>query len=364
VRVADRRPERLSRLCELLPAHRLDALLVSSLPNIRYLTGFSGTSALLVVGVRETLLVTDFRYATQVREEVGELARVQVEGQSLWTGLWRTLPEIANVEVIGFESGQLLHRDFARLLEAGARWQWRPTLDVVEGLRETKDAGEIEAIAQAVGVAEAALDRAMGQVQAGATEMQVAGWLEAALRAEGSEGFPFPTIVASGPRAALPHARTSARCLEAGEVLLIDFGAVVSGYCADVTRTFAISRADEHMREIHGIVYEANARASAGVRAGMTGQDADALARRYIEDCGYGEQFGHSLGHGLGLEVHEAPRLARMATGVVPAGAVVTIEPGIYEPGWGGVRIEDDVVLEDGGPRVLTSFSRELRVLG
>lgn len=358
--MSDARLRRVAQLRELVAEQHLDALLITSLSNIRYLTGFSGTSALLLVGASEAVLVTDFRYGTQVREEVSDLVRVRVEGQSLWAGLWRILPEIANVEVVGFESLHLLHRDFARLLEVGTRWQWRPTQDLVESLRERKDDGEIARIACAAGLAEAALARVIERVRPGISEIQVAGWLELALREEGSEGFPFPTIVASGPRSALPHARTSVREISLGDLLLIDFGAVVGGYCADVTRTFVVGVADARVREIHDIVREANERARLGLRAGMTGRDGDALARSYIEERGYGAQFGHSLGHGLGLEVHEAPRLARTAESIVPEGAVVTIEPGIYEPGWGGVRIEDDVVVRYDDSRALTSFSRDL----
>jgi Xaa-Pro aminopeptidase len=361
--VADAFSGRLSRLREQCGASQVDALLVTSLPNIRYLTNFSGSSALLLIGSGAATLVTDFRYATQVRGEVGARVDVRVAEKSLWSGLWRALPEIANVEVIGFESAHLLHRDFARLLDAGARWQWRPTVDLVESLRERKDEDEIALIARAASVAEEALAHVVGQVGGGMTELAVAGRLEAALRDAGSEGFPFPTIVASGPRSALPHARSSDRRLTTGDLLLIDFGAVAGGYCADITRTFVVGRADERVREVYGVVAEANARARQGIRAGMTGRDADALARSYIADCGFGEQFGHSLGHGLGLEVHEAPRLARSSEDVLPAGAVVTVEPGIYQPGWGGVRIEDDVVVGQDGVRVLTSFSRELREL-
>jgi Xaa-Pro aminopeptidase len=196
------------------------------------------------------------------------------------------------------------------------------------------------------------------------TELEVAGILEKALRDEGSEGFPFPSIVASGPRSALPHARSSGRRVEAGDFLLLDFGAETGGYCADVTRTFVVGRAAAEQREVYDVVRTANENASHRVRAGMTGRDADAIARDYIEQRGYGDLFGHSLGHGLGLEVHEAPRLARTADGALAEGAVVTIEPGIYRPGWGGVRIEDDVFLGSDGPKILTSFSRELIELG
>jgi Xaa-Pro aminopeptidase len=192
------------------------------------------------------------------------------------------------------------------------------------------------------------------------TELNIAGILEHALRDEGCEEFPFSAIVASGPRAALPHARASSRVIERGDLLLLDFGAQYRGYCSDVTRTVVIGAASSEQREIYEIVRHANAVASSSVRAGMKGQEADGLARRYIEDQGYGDAFGHSLGHGLGLEVHEAPRLAKTVEAPLGQGAVVTIEPGIYRPGWGGVRIEDDVYLAATGPEILTDFTREL----
>jgi len=362
--VSDPRPRRLSALVAALTAAHVDGLLVTSLPNIRYLTGFSGSSALLFVSHRDVVLITDFRYQTQVAGEVGEIARVMIEPQSLWTGLWQQLAQQSGLEVMGFESGHLLHRDFQRLLEAGARWQWRPTTDLVETLRERKDAGELALIQAANGIATRALEATLPQLSAGMTELQVAGVLEKSLRDEGSEGFPFPSIVASGPRSALPHARSSSRRVEAGDFLLLDFGAETGGYCADITRTFVIGRAGAEQREIYDVVRTANESAAQRVRAGMTGRDADAIARDYIEQRGYGDLFGHSLGHGLGLEVHEAPRLARTADGALAEGAVVTIEPGIYRPGWGGVRIEDDVFLGPDGPKILTSFSHELIELG
>jgi Xaa-Pro aminopeptidase len=362
--VPDSRRRRLSALIEGLTAAHVDGLLVTSLANVRYLTGFSGSSALLFVTARDTILITDFRYKTQIAGEVGDLARISIESQSLWTGLWSVLTQLSSIEVLGFESAHLLHRDFQRLLEAGARWQWRPTMDLVETLRERKDADELALISAANGVATRALERTLPQIRAGMSELGVAGVLEKALRDEGSEGFPFPSIVASGPRSALPHARSSARRVETGDFLLLDFGAEVSGYCADVTRTFVVGRSGAEQREVYDVVRTANEQASRRVRAGMSGRDADAIARDYIQQRGYGDLFGHSLGHGLGLEVHEAPRLARTAEGALAEGAVVTIEPGIYRPGWGGVRIEDDVFLGPTGPQILTRFTHELIELG
>jgi len=362
--VSDPRQRRLAALVDGLTAAHVDGLLVTSLPNIRYLTGFSGSSALLFVTPRDVILITDFRYQTQIAEEVGGFARITIEPQSLWTGLWQQLGQLAYLDVAGFESAHVLHRDFQRLLEAGGRWQWRPTVDLVETLRERKDAGELALIEAANGIATRALARTLPQVHADMTELEVAGVLEKALRDEGSEGFPFASIVASGPRSALPHARSSSRRIESGDFLLLDFGAETKGYCADVTRTCVVGVAQPEQREVYDVVRVANENAANRVRAGMTGRDADAIARDYIEQRGYGDLFGHSLGHGLGLEVHEAPRLARTADGALAEGAVVTIEPGIYRPGWGGVRIEDDVFLGPTGPRILTTLTRELIELG
>lgn len=357
--MADRRPERIANLRDALLRQNLDALLVASLPNIRYLSGFSGSSALLLITQHELMLLTDFRYETQVRDEVDTDTRVSIEPRSLWEGLWDALPH-ASVGTIGFETSHLLHRDFQRLLEQGKRWQWRPTSDLVESLRERKDPGEVEAIEEAAHVAVTALAKTLDQVSIGMTELRVTGILELELRAAGSEGLAFPTIVASGPRSALPHARSSERELRAGDLLLIDFGAVVRGYCSDVTRTVVLGRADDRQRELHAVVREANALATAGIRPGMSGRDADALARDYIHLLGHGPLFGHSLGHGIGLEVHEAPRLGRTSDSTLAGCAVVTIEPGIYVPEWGGIRVEDDVLLLAGGARVLTDFPRDL----
>lgn len=361
---ADRLP-RAARVVADLPAAHVDGLLVTSLPNIRWLTGFSGSNALLWLSGRERVLLTDFRYEAQAREEVGGAARVVVEPASLWTGLWREMARGGGVEAVGFESAHLLHRDFARLLDPqqGGRWTWRPVTDLVERHRQVKDAAEVAAITEAVRIAEAALAATLARIHPGMTERAVCGVLEGALRAHGSETAPFEPIVASGPRSALPHARPSARTWGRGELLLLDFGARHAGYVSDLTRVVVAGPPDARQAEVHGIVLGANAAARAAVAAGMTGRDADAVARRYIAEQGHGDAFGHSLGHGIGLEVHEAPRLAKSSEDVLPAGAVVTIEPGVYVEGWGGVRIEDDVVLGPGGAKVLTSAPRDLIML-
>jgi Xaa-Pro aminopeptidase len=359
---------RLARLRESLAASHLDALLVSALPNVRYLTGFSGSNALVLVTASEALLLTDFRYSAQVKLEVAPEVRVIIEQNSLWVRLWTELRALPMVEVLAFETAHVTHQDAARFVADGAEgaaWKWRPALNLVEILREAKDAGELRQVKHAVQIAEHALTRTLPQVHVGMTELAVAGILEHEMRNAGSEGFAFETIVAAGARAALPHARASAAEIAAGDLLLIDFGALHGGYCSDITRTFVVGRApDARQLEIHTVVREANGSASAGVRAGMRGRDADALARDYIHRRGFGEAFGHSLGHGIGLEIHESPRLAKTAEAPLPPGAVVTIEPGIYIEGWGGVRIEDDVVLTSEGPEVLTTFDRSLLQLG
>jgi Xaa-Pro aminopeptidase len=358
--VADARPSRLSRLADSVRQLNLDGLLVTSLPNVRYLTGFSGSNALLFVSAREVLFLTDFRYREQAAVEVGSVATVRTEAVSLWNGLWATLSQAEGLEAIGFESAHLTHRDFERLLDAGARWRWRPVVDAVETLRERKDADEVARIRVAAEIAFAALSDTLAAVKPGMTELEVCGRLERALRERGSEAHPFPPIVASGPRAALPHARASGRAIARGDFLLLDFGATNEGYCSDVTRTVVVGRADARQREVYEAVLEANTKARSGVRAGLRGREADAIAREVLEQRGLGEAFGHGLGHGIGLEVHEAPRLSRVVDAVLPEGAVITIEPGAYLPGWGGVRIEDDVHLHADGPQLLTDIPREL----
>jgi len=341
-------------------SHHLDGLLITSLPNIRYLTGFSGSNALLFVSARVVLLITDFRYQVQAAAEAGDVADLRIEQSSLWAGLWSFLTTSPGQQALGFESSHLSHRDFQRLLEQGDRFHWRPTTEIVEALRARKDDGEVALIADAARVAMEALGETLQTVGVGMSELEICGELERALRRAGSEAHPFAPIVATGPRAALPHARASARPIAPGEFLLLDFGATIGGYCSDVTRTVVVGRADERQRATYDAVREANEAARRGIRAGMRGREGDALARAVLEARGLGELFGHGLGHGIGLQVHEAPRLSKLAEEVLPAGSVVTIEPGVYVPDWGGIRIEDDVHLSADGAELLTHFPREL----
>lgn len=359
---ADRRIERQRAVAALCEAEGLSGLIVQSLPNIRYLTGFTGSAGMAVVRREGTVLVTDFRYATQAPQESATVARVEIDQVNVWDRLFKVVG--GEDGPFGFEAHLATVADVERMT-AGLSTRPQATKGLVERPRMKKSPEEVSAIRAAAVLAEESLAELLPTVRVGETEFAIASRLEAALRRRGSEWHPFPTIVASGPRSALPHARTSSRVVAKGEFLLIDFGAQVDGYCSDITRTFVVGGTpDQKQRAVYDAVAEAALRAREGVRAGQSGREADALARRPLTERGWGEAFGHSLGHGLGLEVHEAPRLSPTAEALLPDGAVVTIEPGVYLPGWGGVRIEDDVVLGQDRAEPLTGFPRELTILG
>lgn len=355
----DFRRERQDALRTALVREGLDALLVTHLANIRYLTGFTGSAGLLLMRPADTVLITDFRYATQAPQEAGSSASVEIDPSSVWQRLTRLLGGTPPA-TLGIEAHALTVRDLERVREA-TKGRVQPTTDLVERLRARKDPGEVAAIRAAATLAQDALAEVLPGVRTGQTELEIGAALEGALRRRGSQWHPFPTIVASGPRAALPHAHTSSRAVERGEWLLLDFGAQVDGYCADLTRTVIVGgHADERQRTVYALVRSAQDRALANLRPEMSGRDADALAREVIGARGFADAFGHSLGHGLGLEVHEAPRLSPTADAPLPAHAVVTVEPGIYLPGWGGVRLEDDVYLGPDGPECLSDNRTEL----
>ena len=346
-----------------MAAEQLEALAVTSTASMRYLTGFSGSSGLVLVTPAWVSLLTDFRYRDQAANEVGDLARLSIDNSGLWERARKQLePAVGEA---GFEADVVTARDAARLQAQANGVRFRPAPPLVEALRSVKAPEEVEAIRAAGALATRALAETLPGVRAGQTEFEVAAALEGALRRLGSEWFPFPTIVASGPRAALPHARTSGRVLSPGDLLLLDYGAIVDGYCSDITRTVVVgAEPTQRQRDVYDVVQRAQHAALTGLRAGLTGRQADALARDPITAAGLGDAFGHSLGHGVGLEVHEAPRLARTVEEPLAAGAVVTVEPGVYLEGWGGVRIEDDVVITGTGAELLTEFTRELIRVG
>ena len=349
----DRRLERQAALLAAVAAEGLDGLLVTHLPNIRYLSGFTGSAGLLLVHAQATVLVTDFRYQVQAPAEAGDAARVEVDQTSVWERLSRVLSSLP-AGSIGIESHAVTVKDAERI-RGLTRSRIVPTVELVERLRAVKSPEEVEAIRAAAVLAQEALAEVLPTVRVGRSERDIGAALEAALRRRGSEWHPFPTIVASGPRSALPHARTSSREVRRGEWLLLDFGAQVDGYCADLTRTIVVgARADERQVAMYDLVRCAQSRALEHLRPGMSGREGDALAREIIAGRGFGDAFGHSLGHGLGLEVHEGPRLAPTSEAPVPEHAVVTVEPGVYFAGWGGVRLEDDLYLGQEGPELLS----------
>lgn len=354
----DPRPDRQESLRRLVADAGLDALAISHPANIRYLTGFTGTAGFLIVARGRTVLLTDPRYALQAPLEVADSTEVEIEPVNLWDRLRQVAADL-RLASLGFEREYATVRDAERLTGSVAA-RLEPTSGLVEGLRVRKDPGEVEAIGAAAALALEAFEEVVGTICPGQTELEIAARLEGALRVRGSEWHPFQTIVASGERSAHPHARSSGRAVAAGEVLLMDFGAQLDGYCSDLTRTVVVGRADERQRAAYAAVREAQRAAVAGLRAGITGRDADALARTRLAEAGFGEAFRHSLGHGLGLEVHEDPRLSPTATASLPAGAVVTVEPGVYFDGWGGIRLEDDLLLGPDGARLLSPGAPEL----
>jgi len=342
-----------------LEADGLDGLLVTHLPNIRYLTGFTGSAAVLLVREDSTILISDFRYASQAPEEVGTAAAVEIDQRNVWERLGRVLAA-RPVGSLGIESHSLTVRDAERV-GGLTRGPVVPVVDAVERLRAVKSPEEVAAIRAAATLAQDALAEVLPGIRVGQTEVEVGAALESALRRRGSEWHPFPTIVASGARSALPHARTSQKPVAPGDLLLLDFGAQVDGYCADLTRTVVVgARADDRQRTVHELVQTAQRRAIEHLRPGMPAREGDALARDVITSRGFGDAFGHSLGHGLGLEVHEAPRLAPTSETPLPPHAVVTVEPGVYFPGWGGIRLEDDVYLGPEGTERLSDGRTEL----
>ncbi len=354
---------RLRRVRDRLHDDRLDGLLVSNLANLRYLCGFSGSSGLLLVEPGAATLITDFRYQTQVAMEVREGISVSIAAEDLFAELAVLLRETGGGRRLGFEEGNLTVRERRELGEACGGVVWEPAGGLVDSLRAEKDPVEAGCIEWAVGVAEEALSRVLPNVRTGITELVLAAELDYHLRLAGSESSPFDTIVASGPRSALPHARPGEHQLEGGDLVLFDFGATVDGYCSDITRTFTVGRAAPWQRDMHAAVREAAELAIRAVGPGVPAREVDRAARDVLEEAGFGACFGHGTGHGVGLEVHEMPRINRRSREELKVGNVVTIEPGVYLPGRGGVRLEEVVLVENGGHRVLSSFSRELAPL-
>jgi len=355
---------RVARLRDRLPTLGVDGYLVTHLPNVRYLTGFSGSSGMLLVAAPGARFITDFRYEEQSKEEVRSAVTMIAPGP--YRDIAAEVARAWGLGRIGFEAPHLVVKAYQELREAlGSGVDLVPCEDETGVLRRIKGPEEVAAIERAVMLTARVFDAVLPEIRPGAREADLAAEIEHRMRREGAEEASFPTIVASGWRAALPHGRASAKRLEPGEFVVVDMGARLDGYCSDMTRTVCVGAPSEDARMIYEVVRQAQARCEEGARPGMTAREVDALARSVIEEAGYGRLFGHGTGHGVGIEVHEEPRLsAKAEEGMrVEAGSVFTVEPGIYVPGLGGVRIEDIVVMEEHGARVLTPNPKELLCL-
>lgn len=351
--------ERITRIREHLQAQGVDVFLVSNPVNRRYLTGFTGSAGLVWISGTKQALLTDFRYLEQVKVECPDWELVRIENyiESL-----QNLVKEQNVQAIAYEKDVVT----VKQLE-----EWQEKLPVqfigisgwVQELRMIKNQEEIDSIRKAAQIGDQAFAKLLPSIRPGITERELALELEFLMRKLGASGMSFNPIVASGPQSALPHARPGERILSVGDFVVFDFGCVVNGYCSDMTRTVVIGEPEEKHLLIYDLVLKAQLESLAAVGPGKTGAEIDAIARDIISEVGYGEYFGHGLGHSVGLEIHENPRLSKLDQTVLQPGMIVTVEPGVYLPGFGGVRIEDLVVVTEDGHEVLTSTFKELYVV-
>jgi Xaa-Pro aminopeptidase len=359
---------RIERLAELVGDRALDALIVGDLvrpgdsgkdemANLRWLSGFGGTSGVALVGPEVATFITDFRYVERAEHEVDGFEFERAERQLLPTLAKRLSNRV------GFDEANTSVKVMRRLEElVGEGVELVPTAGLVEDLRRRKDENELAAIRAAAQLSDEAFERALEDGLAGRTEREVAAANAAAIREGGGEPA-YPAIVAAGPNGALPHAEPSDREIRPGEFVVFDAGAEVDGYCSDCTRTFAAGAPGDEEREVYELVRRAQQAGLDATRAGEAAEDVDSAARDLIAAAGHSEEFGHGLGHGVGVEIHEAPRLAQKSEDVLEAGNVVTIEPGVYVSGRFGVRIEDMVAVTDGGYDNFSGLSKELRVV-
>ena len=351
---------RVEKLQAKLKEQNLDALMVTNPFNLRYVSHFTGTAGLAVLTQEKAFFITDFRYTEQANE--------QAKGFEIIRNIGSIYEEVAklvkseNIERLGFEQDVISYATFTNLEEI-IKCELVPVSGFVESLREIKDQEEIDVIQQAIKITEAAYQHILKEIKPGMTELEVANKLDFFMREQGASSVSFDTIVASGVRSALPHGVASDKVIEKGDMITIDFGCYYNGYVSDMTRTFALGDPGEKLKEVYEIVREAHARVNNAVKAGMTGAEVDAIARDYITEKGYGEAFGHSTGHGIGLEVHEGPSISFKNDKKLVPGNAITNEPGIYLPGIGGVRIEDDLLITEDGNKNLMSLPTDLIIL-
>lgn len=352
--------QRVKNVQDKLSKYNIDALLVTNMFNVRYLANFTGTTGLVVITKDEAYFVTDFRYTEQAAEEAKGYTIVKNEG-TIFEEVAKIVKE-NKIEKLGFEQENITYAVYHQINDI-IPCDLVPVAGLVEKLREVKTEDEINIIKEAINITEKAYDYILGFVKPGKTEIEVANELDFYMRNEGATSVSFDTIVASGIRSAMPHGVASDKVIEEGDMVTIDFGCYYKGYVSDMTRTFAVGDPGEQMKEIYEIVYQANKKVNEVAKAGMTGAELDAIARDYITEKGYGPQFGHTLGHGIGLEVHEGPSLSFRNEDKLVVNNIVTNEPGIYVPGLGGVRIEDDLVIKEDGAEILMTTPKELIIL-
>ena len=359
-------PSRLARLRAQLEQQGLSALLVTKHEHMYYLAGFSGSSGALFITPDRRVLVSDYRYVLQAAREAPEWEFVLAE-HALHETLC-TLLAASGCADIGVESEDLTLQGYQQLGgdDPTTPYHLTPTSGIIAQLRLTKDPEELAHLRDAIRLTDAAYAHVVTLVRPGMSEIELALEAEWYMRQHGADGMAFEIIVAAGEHGALPHAHPGARALQAGDLVIIDMGARVAHYCADMTRTFAVASASPLAREIYRVCLAAQLAGLARIHSGMTGSDADAVVRQVIEEAGYGDAFGHGTGHGIGLEIHEAPRLSRRSREVLPIGATVTVEPGIYLDGVGGVRMEDSVIVGSSNVEVLTAAPKpaELPLFG
>jgi Xaa-Pro aminopeptidase len=353
--------ERLQKLRQKIIEHELDAILISQPENLRYLSGFTGSAGALLISQDSVILATDFRYIEQAKEQSPDFEIIQVKGDiSQW------LPGVVSglvIKRLGFEANTLCYASYSRLAEElnelQLKLQLTSTEGLVESLRAVKEEEEIAHLIKAAELADAAAEYITHEIRPGMKEKEVAWKVERFLRENGSETVPFDIIVASGCNSALPHARPTERPISAGEPIIIDLGARVDGYCSDLSRTICLGSHDKTFIEIYDLVLEAQLTALEALEPGVDAKQIDSIARAVVERGSYRKAFGHGLGHGVGLAAHEEPYLGPTSSGILAEGMVFTIEPGIYLAGWGGVRIEDMVILDHDKPRWLTRAKKD-----
>lgn len=352
-------PVRQNKLRRKMRNLEVDGFITRSPENRRYLTGFSGSEGWVLVFETKTYLVVDFRYVQQAKFQAPHCEIVKMDTTWLDT-IVQLIP--IGCRGIGFEA-DLTYEDWDRLSKAMSGTRMIPTSNVVEELRVQKDEKELDLMRRAIEIADLGVEYLNSELAPGKTEKEVALGLEVFLRKKGADGPAFPFIVASGSRGSLPHGVASDKTLENGDLVTVDFGAKFQGYHSDLTRTFALGKATDKQRLVYEIVLKAQFKAISAAGPGIPCADVDRAARDYISKAGYGAYFGHATGHGIGLSIHEEPRLSINANVKLMPGMVITVEPGIYLPGWGGVRIEDNVLITHQGIEVLSTAPKEMFVL-